>query len=67
MKPFYRKRSAVAHGGRAEVTVEDVQLVRSYLRAAILKMIDDSKLSLFKSIDEVTSLVQELKFGSKQS
>lgn len=67
MKPFYRKRSAVAHGGKTEVTVEDVHLVRSYLRAAILKMIDDPILSKMVTPKELAAKVQDMKFGVKEA
>ena len=66
MKPFYGKRSAVAHGGRLVVTAEAVCLVRSYLRAAILKMIDDPVLSKLKSSDDVAAMIRDMKFGVKE-
>ena len=66
MRTFYGKRSAFAHGGAADVTVEDVQLVRSYLRAAILKMIDDPVLMKLKSPDEVAARIRDIKFGMKE-
>lgn len=67
MRSFYGKRSAVAHGGKTDLTMEDVQLVRAYLRAAILKMIDDPVLSLLKTIEEVAALVRDRKFGIRDN
>ena len=67
MRSFYGKRSAFAHGGKSEVTVEDVQLVRAYLRAAILKMIDDPILSKLRSSEDVATRVRDIKFGEKEA
>lgn len=67
MRSFYGKRSAFAHGGKSEVTVEEVQLVRAYLRAAILKMIDDPILSSLRSLEDVAARVRDIKFGKKEA
>lgn len=67
MRSFYGKRSAFAHGGKSEVTVEDVQLVREYLRVAILKMIDDPTLSSLRSLEDVAARVRDIKFGKKEA
>lgn len=66
MRTFYGKRSAIAHGGKTFVTVDDARLVRSYLRAAILKFIDDPVLSSLKSLDEVSAIIRDKKFGEKE-
>lgn len=66
VRKFYGKRSAIAHGGRAKVTLEDVRQMRGYLRAAIMKMTDDPMLSQLKSIDDVAEHVQDKKFGPKE-
>ena len=42
-------------------------MVRAYLRAAVLKFIDDPVLSSLKSIDEVIALICDKKFGVKGS
>lgn len=65
MRPFYGKRSAFAHGGRTIVSTGDLDLLRAYLRAAILKLIDDPVLSGLKTIDEVAALICDKKFGAK--
>lgn len=65
MRPIYGKRSAVAHGGQLTVTNDDVRLIRDYLRAAILKFIDDPVLSNLVSIDDVAAIVCDKKFGAK--
>ena len=49
------------------MTVDDARLVRSYLRAAILKFIDDPVLSSLKSLDEVSAIIRDKKFGVKAS
>lgn len=67
MRPFYGKRSAFAHGGKKSVSNEEAQMVRGYLRIAILKFIDDPVLSSLKSIDEVIALICDKKFGVKGS
>ena len=67
MRTFYGKRSAFAHGGMDDVMVEDVQLVRSYLRAAILKMIDDPVLATLRSPDEIAARIRDIKFGEKEA
>ena len=66
MRTFYGKRSAIAHGGKTIVTIDDARLVRSYLRAAILKFIDDPVLSSLKSLDEVSAIIRDKKFGAKE-
>lgn len=66
MRTFYGKRSAIAHGGKTIVTIDDARLVRSYLRAAILKFIDDPVLSSLKSINEVSAIIRDKKFGVKE-
>lgn len=65
MRPFYGKRSAFAHGGKTIVSIGDLDLLRAYLRAAILKLIDDPELSRLKTIDEVAALICDKKFGAK--
>jgi len=65
MRPFYGKRSAFAHGGKTIVSTGDLDLLRAYLRAAILKLIDDPELSRLKTIDEVAALICDKKFGAK--
>lgn len=67
MRPFYGKRSAFAHGGKTIVSTGDLDLLRAYLRAAILKLIDDPELSRLKTIDEVAALICDKKFGAKIS
>ena len=67
MRPFYGKRSAFAHGGKKSVSNDEAQMVRAYLRAAILKFIDDPVLSGLKSINEVIALICDKKFGVKGS
>ena len=67
MRPFYGKRSAFAHGGRTIVSTGDLDLLRAYLRAAILKLIDDPVLSGLKTIDEVAALICDKKFGAKNN
>lgn len=67
MRMFYGKRSAIAHGGKTIVTIDDAKLVRNYLRAAILKFIDDPVLSSLKSINEVSAIIRDKKFGVKKT
>lgn len=65
MRSFYGKRSAIAHGGKTEVTKQEVELVRSYLRVAIIKLLNDPILSNLKTIDDVSALILNKKFGAK--
>lgn len=43
-----------------------MQLVRAYLRGAILKMIDDPILSKLRSSEDVATRVRDIKFGEKE-
>lgn len=64
IKSFYHKRSCFAHGNaKNKVTVSDVRLAQNYLRAAILRLLKDPKLSRLKSTDEVREFILEKKFG----
>lgn len=63
MRPFYGKRSAVAHGGKTKVTHKDIRLVQAYLRGAVLKLVNDPTLSTLKTMDDISNLVRDRKFG----
>lgn len=63
MRPFYRKRSAIVHGGKIKVSKKDVELVQVYLRAAVIKLIDDPILSKLKTPEALAELVRDKKFG----
>ena len=63
MRPFYGKRSAVAHGGKTNISKKEVELVRNYLRAAVIKLIDDPILSKLKTPEALAALVRDKKFG----
>lgn len=63
MRPFYRKRSAIVHGGKIKVVKKDVELVQVYLRGAIIKLIDDPNLSKLKTPEALAELVRDKKFG----
>ena len=63
MRPFYGKRSAVAHGGKTKVSRQEVERVRHYLRVAVIKLIDDPILSKLKTPEALAALVRDKKFG----
>ena len=63
MRHFYQKRSAVGHGGQIEVSKREIELVRMYLRAAVIKLIDDPILSKLKTPEALAALVRDKKFG----
>jgi hypothetical protein len=63
MRSLYGKRSAVAHGGKTEVSKQEVELVRNYLRVAVIKLVNDPILSKLKTIDDVSALILKKKFG----
>lgn len=65
MGTFYKKRSAIAHGGSKIILDQDARLVRKYLRHAIIKLFTDPKLSQIKTAKEISDLIKDVKFGKK--
>lgn len=65
MRPFYKKRSAIGHGGWTEVTDQDARLVRNYLRHAIGSLLTDPKLSKIKTAQDLSEMIKDIKFGKK--
>lgn len=66
MHGFYEKRSAVAHGGDKKISKEDVRVAQQYLRAAVVKLLNDPVLSKVPTVEELGELVKDRKFGRKQ-
>lgn len=65
MGTFYKKRSAIAHGGSMVILDQDARLVREYLRYAIIKLLTDPNLSQIKTAKEISDLIKDIKFGKK--
>ena len=63
MRTLYHNRSAIAHGGKKELTEEDVMKVRLYLIFAVDKFLMDNTLSKIKTISDLQKLVKDIKFG----
>ena len=65
MRPFYKNRSAFAHGGQKDIEQNDVRRVLEYLRIVVLKFLTDPILSKLQSAEEMAELVRTRKFGAK--
>ena len=65
MRSFYKRRSAVAHGGETDLSRRDVLLVRAYLRAAISKLLFDPVLSQIRTPQDLAEHIKNVKFGKR--
>lgn len=65
MRPFYKRRSAVAHGNVTDLTKKDVLLVRTYLCAAISKFLFDPVLSQIRTPQDLAEHIKNVKFGKR--
>ena len=66
MREMYRNRSAIAHGGEREMSVDDIVSARVCLFMAIQKLLMDEDLSKIATMSDLQSLVKDIKFGTKK-
>lgn len=66
MRDLYRNRSAVAHGGEKEISVDDIVRARVCLFMAVQKLLMDESLSKIATISDLQSLIKDIKFGAKK-
>ena len=67
MRSFYKRRSAVAHGGVTDLSRKDVLLVRTYLRAAVSKLLFDPVLSQIRTPQDLAEHIKNVKFGKRMN
>lgn len=67
LKTIYRKRSAIAHGGKTEILEKDARVVRFFLQHAIVKLSTDPELAKIQTAQAMSNLIKDLKFGKIQT
>jgi len=63
VKDLYKTRSAIVHSGKAEIDIQDIHRIWTFMRAAITKLMTVPSLSQLKSIEDLDDFLKLKKFG----